>query len=197
VTAHMSLQKKLGSRRVSSFLAIVACSVTWACNAQPKAADMIPDHVHVATTRSTSVATRTAASGNAGREFLSGPSMSPEQLKSALDESIRGDHVFQSVTEIGSADEVLSVDVSGIDDHVVGFQVVVSLVAKWSLFLRGEQDAFWSEIVATKGTAPSPSVAPGDPVFRIALERAAKANIAQGLELVSRLPAVAAQSSRP
>jgi hypothetical protein len=184
------------SRRIPSLLALVACSLAWACNAQPKAADMIPDHVQVAATRATSVATRATASGNSGREYFSGPTMSPEEFKSALDEGIRRNHVFQSVTDVGPADEILAVDVSGIDDHIVAFQVVVSLVAKWSLFRPGEQEAFWSEIVATKGTAPSPDVAPGEPVFRIALEHAAKENIARGLELLSQLPPGAADSPR-
>lgn len=187
------MKRRVGSRRISSFVALVGCSLAWACSAQPKAADMIPDHVHVAATRTTSVAIRTAASGNSGREFLSGPTMSPKELESALDETIRRDHVFQSVTEIGSADEILSVDVSGIQDHLVGPDVVVSLVANWSLLRRGEQASFWSEIVATKGTAPFDGV-PGVPTFRIAMERAAKENIGQGLELLSRLPSVGKQS---
>jgi hypothetical protein len=190
------VRRWVSSRRISFLLAIVTFGLSWACNAQPRAADMIADHVQVATTRPAAVATWATASGNEGRGCFSGPTMSSDELKSALDESIRRDHVFESVTGIDAADEVLSVDVSGIEDHMLTSQVVVSLVAKWSLFRRGDREAFWSETVATQGTAPSPELAPGEPVFRIAMERATKDNIAQGLGLLSRLPVLAAQSPR-
>ncbi len=121
---------------------------------------------------SVSVQTR----GGTETSAMTGSTISNEELKAAVESSIMQSKLFKSVVQRGNGDYELSVIVTQLTKPVFGASFTVDLEAGWSL------------------TATLDDAIVGATRMRMAVEGAARKNIAQGLQAIADLGALDADA---
>jgi PBP1b-binding outer membrane lipoprotein LpoB len=113
--------------------------------------------------------------------------ISNEALSQALTQAIESSKTFSRVVQGTDGNYLLTVNIFSIEQPNIGFSFTVKMEAGWTLKRADNGVVVWQESVKSQHTATTSDAFAGVARLRIATEGAARNNIAQGLEKISKL----------
>lgn len=132
-----------------------------------------------------SVSVRTA--GGAETTAMDSSNIADADLKAAIEESIIQSRLFQSVVQGKDGDYDLAVSIVRLDKPIFGLTFTVDMEATWVLVKQSDKSIVLKKSIQSTSTASFSDAAAAVTRLRLAVERAAKANIEQGLQAISGL----------
>ena len=114
-------------------------------------------------------------------------SISNQDLAAAIEESIKTTGVFSKVVRAPGADYELTVAIIDLARPVAGFDMTVEMEAAWSLVQSKTGDVVMRRSVKSSGRATMGDEFGAVNRLRVAVERAARENIRQGLGVIGAL----------
>ncbi len=139
---------------------------------------------------SVSVQTR----GGTETSAMTGSTISNEELKAALESSIVESKLFRSVVQGGNGDYELMIVVTQLTKPVFGASFTVDLETGWSLVKTSDKSVVMRKVIKSSSTATLDDAIVGATRMRLAVEGAARKNIAQGLQAIADLGALDADA---
>ena len=139
---------------------------------------------------SVSVQTR----GGTETSATTGSTVSNEELKAAVEGSIMQSKLFKSVVQGGNGDYEITVIVTQLTKPVFGASFTVEMEAGWALTKASDKAVVLRKVVKSAHTATLDDAIVGATRMRIAVEGAARKNIAQGLQAIADLGALDADA---
>ena len=139
---------------------------------------------------SVSVQTR----GGTETSATTGSTVSNEELKAAVEGSIMQSKLFKSVVQGGTGDYEITVIVTQLTKPVFGASFTVEMEAGWALTKASDKAVVLRKVVKSAHTATLDDAIVGATRMRIAVEGAARKNIAQGLQAIADLGALDADA---
>jgi hypothetical protein len=112
--------------------------------------------------------------------------ISNEAFKQAIVDSIKKSQVFSSVTD-STGDYQLTASIIGMDQPSFGLSFTVKMEAGWTLKRVDSGAVVWQEAIKSQHTATTSDAFAGVARLRMANEGAARNNISQALEKISKL----------
>jgi hypothetical protein len=113
--------------------------------------------------------------------------ISDDAFVKAIRESIAQSGLFRSVITTGSGDYLLEVILVNVDKPLMGFDLTVNLTANWKLTHIPSNKIVYQELIPQHYTATVGDAFVGIKRLRLAEEGAARENIQEGLNRISRL----------
>lgn len=113
--------------------------------------------------------------------------ISNADLKAAIESSIVKSSLFKNVLQGKSGDYLLTVSVTDTSKPLFGASFTVELETAWSLVKKTDNSIVMRKVIKTSHTATMGDAVVAVVRLRLALEGAARANIAQGLKAISEL----------
>lgn len=126
-------------------------------------------------------------SGGAETGAMTSSNVGNAELKGAIEDSIRETKVFREVVEGKNGQYELAVNVITLSKPSFGFSFTVDMEAGWTLTRLDDRKVVLRKAVASSYTASATAAFAGTTRLRLAVEGAAKANIAQGLAAIGEL----------
>jgi len=134
------------------------------------------------------------ARGGTETGAMTGSTVSNEELKAAVESSIMQSKLFKSVVQGGNGDYELTVMVTQLTKPVFGASFTVEMEAGWALTKVSDKAIVLRKVVKSAHTATLDDAIVGATRMRIAVEGAARKNIAQGLQAIADLGALDADA---
>jgi hypothetical protein len=128
-----------------------------------------------------------SVSGGAETGAAGSSNIGNADLKGALEASIRETQVFREVVAVNGGQYELVVQVINLSKPSFGFSMTVDLEAGWTLTRVSDRQVMLRKAISSTYTAPANAAFVGTTRLRLAVEGAAKANIAQGLTTIGAL----------
>ena len=147
--------------------------------------EMTPKDIVVAQKFNSSVQVKTAGGAETGA--MDGTNISDADLQAAIEQAISNTELFSKVVQVGNANYVLAVSITSLSKPMFGLTFTVNLETTWSLTNVATKKVEMRKVVSSSGTATFSDAAIAVGRLQIAVERAAKENISQGLTDVSNL----------
>ena len=124
-----------------------------------------------------------------GRETtaMTASQISDEAFKEAIIESLIKSRLFADVTDRSATDYHLNVTIFSIEQPSIGFSMTVKLEAGWTLTQVPIGKMIWQESVRSVYTASTSAAFAGVTRLRLATEGAARENIKEAIEKLSRV----------
>jgi hypothetical protein len=169
----------MNMNRVAASLLIASAALLGGCASAPSPQAMTPETIQATKHHPYSVSV-----GTATKEATSPTSDSP--LATALMASIEKNKVFSKVIKGEGADYQLTVMIMTVDTPAFGLSFTVKTEMAWSL-KRTNGAVVWQDTIKSEGTAGATEAFAGAERSKMAFERAARENIAQGLAKISGL----------
>jgi hypothetical protein len=116
-----------------------------------------------------------------------GSNVSNEDLKATIESSITQSRLFRSVLQGKNADYELTVTVTQLTKPIFGASFTVSMEAGWSLIRMSDGTVAMRKVIQSSHTATMGDAVVGATRMRLAVEGAARDNIAQGLQAIAEL----------
>jgi hypothetical protein len=113
--------------------------------------------------------------------------ISDADLKAAIESSIAESKLFKSVIQEKGGDYELSVTVTQMSKPIIGASFTVDLETGWSLVKTSDQSVAMRKVIKSSHTATMGDSLLGAARLRMAVEGAARKNIAEGLAAISAL----------
>lgn len=135
---------------------------------------------------SVSVQTR----GGTETTAMTGSTISNEELKAAIESSIVDSKLFRSVVQGGDGDYELTVTVTQLTKPVFGASFTVDLETGWALAKGSDKTVVMRKGIKSSHTATLDDAVVGATRMRLAVEGAARKNIAQGLQAIAEIGAL-------
>lgn len=132
-----------------------------------------------------SVAVRTGGGAETGA--MDSSNIADADLKAAIEESIVQTKLFKSVVQGKDGDYDLAVSIVRLEKPVFGLTFTVNMEATWVLVKQSDKTIVLKKSIQSTSTATFSDAAAAVTRLRLAVERAAKANIEQGLQAISGL----------
>ena len=132
-----------------------------------------------------SVSVRTA--GGAATTAMDSSNIADNDLKAAIEDSITQSKVFRTVVPGKDSDYDLAVAIVRLDKPMFGLTYTVDLETTWVLTKQSDRSIALKKAIQSTSTATFGDAAAAVTRLRLAVERAAKANIEQGLQAISGL----------
>ena len=171
-------------RRVA--YSLVAMAVVLGGCASPASRDaMSTDKLSVARKHAYSVSVETRGGGETGA--MGSSNISNADLKGAIEQSIGQTGVFRSVVQGKGGDYELTVTVTQLTKPMFGMSFTVTLETAWSLVKTSDRSVALRRAISSSHTAGAGDSMVGVTRLRLAVEGAARKNIAQGLEAIAAL----------
>lgn len=130
---------------------------------------------------------KVTTSGGTETGALDSSNIGNADLRDAIEAAITRSKLFKEVVQGTAGDYELAVTVIQLSKPMFGGTFTVDLEAGWSLVRVSDKRAMWRQVVKTSGTATMGDAFVGVERLRMAVERAARANIQQGLSAVAGL----------
>ncbi len=131
------------------------------------------------------VVVKTSGGGETGA--MDSSNIADADLKTAIESSITQSGVFAHVIQGTGADYDLSVTIIRLSKPLMGFSMTVTMEAAWSLVKSADKSVVLRKPVTSTFTAGMGDAFAGVTRLRMAVEGAARENIAQGLNAISEL----------
>jgi len=125
--------------------------------------------------------------GGAETSAMDSSNISDVDLKAAIEESIVQSKLFKSVVQGKDGDYDLAVSIVRLEKPMFGLTFTVNMEATWVLVKQSDKSIALKKSIQSTSTASFGDAAVGVTRLRLAVERAAKANIEQGLQAISAL----------
>lgn len=114
-------------------------------------------------------------------------SISDADLKAAIESSIIQSSLFKSVVQGKSGDYDLTVSIVQISKPMFGLDMKVDLETGWTLVKTSDKSVVMQKLIRNSYTATPSDAFVGMTRLRLAVEGAARENIAQGLKAIAEL----------
>jgi hypothetical protein len=131
------------------------------------------------------VAVQTGGGSETGA--MDSSNITDEDLKAAIEESIKNSRVFRSIVQGKDSDYELAVSIVQLDKPVFGLSFSVNMEASWVLVKQSDRSVAMKTSIRSSHTATFGDAAVGVTRLRLAVEGAARKNIEQGLQAISAL----------
>lgn len=132
-----------------------------------------------------SVAVETKGGSETGS--MDSSNISNADFKAAIETSIINSGLFKNVVQGKGGDYELTVNVVQLSKPMFGLDMKVDLETTWSLVRASDRSAVMQKVIKTTYTATPSDAFVGMTRLRMAVEGAARENIAQGLKAISEL----------
>src|SRR5213076_1263693 len=139
---------------------------------------------------SVSVQTR----GGTETSAMTGANVSNEELKVAVESSIVASKLFKSVVQDRNGDYELTIIITQLTKPVFGASFTVEMEAGWALTKVSDKTVVLRKVIKSAHTATLDDAIVGATRMRLAIEGAARKNIAQGLQAIAELGALEADA---
>ena len=146
---------------------------------------MVPTDINTARPHPYSVSVLT--SGGADTGALDSSNITDDDLKAAIEQAVTQNKVFKSVVQGKNGDYELSVRVTRLTKPLFGMTFTVEMEAAWSLTKIADRSVVLRKSINASGSAGAGDSLIGVKRLRLAVEAAARANIAEGLKAISTL----------
>lgn len=123
--------------------------------------------------------------GGAETSLAGSSNISNEDLKTAIETSIKESKLFKEVVAGSAGQYQLNVAVITLDKPIFGTSFTVTLETAWTLVRAADKAVVWRKVIKGAHTATMSDAFVGVTRLRLALEGAARANIEQGIAGVS------------
>ena len=172
-------------RRGATAVAVAAAALLAACAGPAQKEAMVAPHLVVAKKQPYSVDVRTSGGAEADAAGPSG--VSNADLKAAIEKSITDSGVFKSIVQGTGGDYDLTVALVNVNRPAFGASMTVGLEASWALTKTSDHSIVWRKSIFTTHTTGALEAFAGAERVRMAVEGAARDNIAQGLQAIGEL----------
>jgi hypothetical protein len=125
--------------------------------------------------------------GGAETSAAGSSNISDADLKAAIEASIKETQVFREVVQGRAGQYELAVNVIQLSKPTFGFSFKVDMEAGWTLTRLSDGQVVYRKAISSTHTASASDAFVGTTRLRLAVEGAAKANIAQGLTAIGAL----------
>lgn len=122
-----------------------------------------------------------------GVDEAQGPNVGNDDMKAAIEASIRSSGLFRSIASPDRGDYDLAVFITRIDRPSIGLNFTVEMEAGWSLTRVADRAVLMRKVVKSTATATFSDAVAGATRIRLAVEGAARNNIEAGLQAVGAL----------
>lgn len=183
-----TVQSHPGKARISPAALIASLfAALWlaGCASPANREAMVPQDLPVARTHPYIVSVQ--ASGGADTGAMDSSNISDDDLKAAIEEAVTQNKVFRSVVQGKDGDYELSVRVTRLTKPLFGMTFTVEMEAAWSLTRVADRAVVMRKSINASGSAGAGDSLIGVKRLRLAVEAAARANIAEGLKALSAL----------
>lgn len=137
---------------------------------------------------SVNVAIKGRATGVAFVAASNEEQVSRELMAKAIEQTIKAKGIFSAIADKSNADYLLEVTLYHIEHKQIEvFTIVKTFKANWHLKERRSKKTKFQKMIVTKGTATTDDTMSGNRRATIAIERAAQANIKEGLSKLTAL----------
>lgn len=171
-------------RSVSATLALTALLALTGCATPATQQAMTPTSVVVTEKHAGSVSVK--VTGGKETSAAGKSQISDAAFRQAIVDSIQKSQVFESVADAGNAYQ-LTAAIIGMDQPSFGLSFTVKMEAGWTLKRVDTGAVVWQEIIKSEHTATTSDAFAGVARLRMANEGAARNNISQALEKISKL----------
>ena len=113
--------------------------------------------------------------------------ISDADLKAAIEDAIANSKLFKTVVQGNNGDYQLSVRVTSLTKPIFGTTFTVDMETAWSLTRMSDRSSVMRKSVKSTGTATMGEAFVAVTRLRLAVEAAARDNIAQGLQAMAGL----------
>lgn len=113
--------------------------------------------------------------------------ISNADLKAAIESSIVKSSLFKNVVQGKNGDYDLTVSVTDMSKPIFGMSFTVEMETAWSLIKRSDNSVAMRKVIKSSHTATMSDAVVAVTRLRLAVEGAARTNIAQGLKAISDL----------
>lgn len=127
------------------------------------------------------------AQGGSDTDAFGSPNISNEDFAKAIEESIVKIGLFTKVVNLQGADYELSVTITDLSKPAFGFNMTVEMEAAWSLMHTQSRNIVMRRSIKSSNTATVSEEFGAVNRVRLAVERAARYNIRQGLSDIGKL----------
>jgi hypothetical protein len=128
-----------------------------------------------------------ATSGGTETGTLDSSNIGNADLKAAIEASIRETKTFREVVQGKAGQYELSVNVISLSKPSIGLSFTVDLEAGWTLTRASDRQVVLRKAIKSSHTASMSDAFAGVVRLRLAVEGAARSNIAQGLAAIGQL----------
>lgn len=126
-------------------------------------------------------------SGGADTGAMDSSNISDVELKAAIEDAVVQSKLFKTVVQGSNGDYELSVRVTSLAKPIFGATFTVDMETAWSLTKASDRSVVMRKSVKSSGTATMGDAFVGATRLRLAVEAAARNNIAQGLTAIAEL----------
>ncbi|UCV12050.1 hypothetical protein KI614_02045 [Dechloromonas denitrificans] len=167
-------------RRHTALIAslLLALALT-GCSSQATREAMTPQGFTVAKHHPQSLLVKTAGGSD--------DSIADADLKSAIEDAVTQSRVFKSIIQGNAGDYELNVRITSLQKPIFGATFTVEMETAWSLIKTADRSVVMRKSVKSSGTATMGDAFAAIARVRMAVERAAQANIKDGLKAVAEL----------
>lgn len=155
------------------------------CAAPANRDNMSAENITLSKKHPYSVAVETKGGTETGA--MDSSSISNADLKAALENSIVQSKLFKNVVQGKNGDYELTVSVTQLSKPMFGFDMKVELETAWTLVKTSDKSIAMQKVVKNVFVATTSDAFVGMTRLRLAVEGAARENIAQGLKAISEL----------
>jgi hypothetical protein len=175
----LNLNRNLGVSLLAAAVLLAGCATPTSQEAMvPTAISTVKKHPQTVTVE---------VSGGQETSAIGKTQVSNDALAKALTQAIEGSKAFSKVVKGTGGDYLLTVNIFSIDQPNFGLSFTVKMEAGWTLKRANDGAVVWQESIKSEHTATTSDAFVGVTRLKMATEGAAKNNVAQGLEKVSKL----------
>lgn len=146
---------------------------------------MTPQNLTVSKKNPYSIAVETKGGSETGA--MDSSNISNADLKAAIESAITQSSLFKNIVQGKNGDYELTVSVTDISKPIFGLSFTVNLETAWSLVKKSDNTIAMRKAIKSSHTATVSDAFAGVTRLRLAVEGAARDNIAQGLKAISDL----------
>ena len=172
-------------QKMATLGAVLAVIQLSGCASPADREAMTPQSIALAKKHPYSVSVETRGGSETGA--MDSSNISNADLKAALENAIVKSGVFKNVVQGKNGDYDLTVSVVEMPKPIFGLTFTVQLETAWSLVKRSDQSVAMRRVIKSSHTATFSDAAVAVTRLRLAVEGAARDNIAQGLKAISEL----------
>ncbi len=178
------MNRPTGFRTLLVSAAVIVATLT-GCASPANREAMTPTRLQLGQTHDASVGVKT--SGGAETSGMEGSFISDADLKAAIESAIAQNAVFKQVVQGDSGNYALLVSVVTLNRPLFGASFTVNLEAAWTLTKTGDRSIVFRKSLRSSHTATMGDAFAAVTRLRLAVEGAARKNIEQGLQEISKL----------
>ena len=167
---------------------LLACAfaiILTACASPADRAAMTPQDLNIAKHHPYSLQVQTGGGSETGA--MESSNIANADLKAAIEDAVKQSKLFKTVVQGSGGDYELSVSVTSLSKPSFGGAFTVDMETAWTLSKQSDHSVVLRKAVQSSGTATMGEAFAGVTRLRLAVEKAASANIRQGLQAIAAL----------